>query len=460
MSKLINSGLLVCVILFSGCSLIRTAEQPSGINMPETWNEAADAPANQQVSWWKDFNDPQLDKLIDQALRTNNDFRAAAIRVRRAQLQASQVDTNLTPSLSVGASTGTTRTFDPIVDSRSSSVSASVSYELDLWGKLSSQRDAAQLELDATGADCQAFALSLIGTTARQYWQVVLLKQFVELNAADIASAEKSLALTRTRYEAGAVSELSILQAELSLFNQQAAQTQLVQQLTEARHALAILFDQAPESEVITPTALPNTTLPSIAAGIPAETLANRPDLHAAELRLRGALVNVDITRTSFYPTFTLTGSLGAASTALTSFSQNAVSSLGAALSLPFIQWNTTRLAIKVSKSQYEEAVINFRQRLYVALSEVEDSLSARAQLLKEETKLGLAKTRAQRAEKIAHNRFDEGVTDIQPWLDAQAGLRGSERAVAQNRSNQLNNQVRIYKALGLGATSNEIVCR
>lgn len=451
--------LVLSFVLLDSCTSAHGPIRPPAVQLPEKWSTSSEAIVKEQVSWWKKFNDPQLDALIEKALLTNNDFAAAIIRVRRAQIQAGLIDTNRTPSIAAGANVGLNHTFNPQATNYTSGVSASMSYELDLWGKLSNQRDAAHWEAQASDADCKAFALSLLGTTTRLYWQAAYLNQLLSLNAADIDSAEKTLALTKARYKAGAVSALNTVQAELNVSTQQASRTQLVQQRVEARHALAILFNQPPESDVVDPSALLNLPLPSVAAGLPAEILANRPDLRAAELRLRESLVNVDVTRKSFYPTLSLTSSFGTASAALLSFLQNPIATLGAGLSLPFIQWNTTQLTIRVSKTQYEEAVVNYRQRLYVALAEVEDSLSARAQLMAENAKLVLARSQAQRAESIAHVRFKAGFTDVQLWLDAQASLRSIERSVVLNQLNQLNNQVNLYKALGLGASSNLINC-
>lgn len=460
MNRLFFAFLLLYLGLVSGCSLLRTSEQPSGINLPEQWSKSTSALVQQPVAWWKNFNDPQLDSLIEQSLSKNNDFKAATLRVRRAQLQAAQVDTNLTPSVAIGGSSGFFRTFNPRDTTRTIGASASVSYELDFWGKLALQREAAELEVAATDADCQVFALSTVSTTARLYWQIAYLNQLLSLSRTDIESAEKILTLTKVKYETGAVGELNKVLAELNLYNQQAFYTQLMQQRVEARHAFAIMFDQPPNSSVFEPMALQEVALPTVAAGIPAEILANRPDLRSAELRLRATLLNVDITRTAFYPTFSLTATLGATSFALENLARDAVASLGASLALPFVQWNSMSLAIGVSKAQYEEAVINFRQRLYIALAEVEDALSARTQLIEEESKLGLVRARTKRAETIAHTRFVEGITDIQVWLNAQASLRGAERSVMTNRLNQLNNQVNIYKTLGLGTTSSSFTCR
>lgn len=434
--------------------MTQTPWQSPEATVPDKWSADADSSVAESEAWWTKFGDPQLDSLVDQALRTNNDFAAAAIRVRQAQLRADLVGTNRSPDVSAAANTSVTRTFDPVTDYRSSSSNLWLSYEVDLWGKLSGQRDAAHLEARATAVDCRAYALSTIGTTTRLYWQLAYLNQQLAFNAADVEYTEKTLALTKARHSAGAVSALNIAQAELDLANQQAYRTQLIQQRVEARNALAILLNQPPESEVVDPPRLSDAPLPSVAAGIPAAILANRPDLHAAELRLREALVNVDVTRASFYPTFSLTGSLGTSSIALSKMFSNPTATLGAGLSLPFLQWNTMKLSIRISEAHYEEAVVSYRQRLYSALAEVENSLSARTQFLAEEEKLRQALTLAKRAESLARLRFESGYTDIQAWLYAQVSMRSAERALLQNRLNQMNNLAYLYRALGLGATS------
>lgn len=459
MKRSLRYFLLAGVVLSSGCGSLRTPWNAPEANLPANWETVTGAAIPGQEIWWKNFGDPQLNGLVDQVLRTNNDFAAAVIRVGRARLQAGLVDTSRTPSVAVGGNTTVTRTTDPESTSHSSGVRASLSFELDLWGKLASQRDAAHWEAKATEADCRAFALSLVGTTTRLYWQVAYLNQLLALAAADIEYAERTLALARVRYEAGAVSALNVAQAELSLSSQRAYRTQLVQQRVEARHALAILSNQPPETDVAVPRRLSDTPLPAVAAGLPAGVLANRPDLYAAELRLRESLANVDFTRSFFYPTLTLTGSLGTASTALRDLLQNPVATLGAGLVLPFVQWNTTQLSIRVSETQYEEAVVGYRQRLYTALAEVEDGLSSRTQLMAEGDALRAAVAQARRAESISRTRYEAGFTEIQLWLDAQASLRSTQRSLIANRLNQLNSQVNLYKALGLGAGAERIRC-
>ena len=131
---------------------------------------------------------------------------------------------------------------------------------------------------------------------------------------------------------------------------------------------------------------------------------------------------------------------------------KNPVATLGAGLALPFLQWNTARLTVGVSQTQYEEAVVGFRQSLYTALSEVENALSSRTQLRDESIKLALALQEAQRAEKLSEVRYRAGATALQPVLDAKDRRRTAEVSLALNRLNQFNATMTLYKALGGGA--------
>ncbi|MCI3208785.1 MULTISPECIES: efflux transporter outer membrane subunit [Pandoraea] len=452
--------------LLVGCAGVRHDPLPA-VQVPAQWAAAPGAGAGTVATagtaaviapdFWRAFGDPVLDKLITDVLAVNNDLAVAGIRVYRAQLQAGLADTNLTPSVTVNGNGTVSRTLDTHAMGRKSTLQATASYELDLWGKLAAQRDAARWEYEATDADREAARLSLIGTTAQLYWTIGFLNQQIANSESNIAYTERILALVRSRYAAGAVSGLDVAQTEGSLADQRAALTLLVQQRTESRNAVAILFDRPPEQAAPEPSTLPMQALPAVPAGLPAGLLGRRPDLRAAELRLRGTLANVDITRTSFYPTFTLTGQLGTTSTSLERVLQNPVGSLGLGLALPFIQWNTMQLQIKVSQTQYEEAVVNFRKSLYTALSEVENALSARDQITRESEQRALSVTQAQRAETLLRLRYRAGAIDVQPWLQQLQLLRTAQTADAQTRLNRLNNRMALYKALGGAGNASDV---
>ncbi|WP_425495121.1 efflux transporter outer membrane subunit [Pandoraea aquatica] len=452
-------ALASAAVLLTGCAGVRHDPLPA-VPVPAQWATSTAAAGNAATiapDFWRAFGDPVLDRLITDVLAVNNDLAAAGIRVYRAQLQAGLADTNLTPSVTVGGNASVQRTLDTHVMGRKSNLSASASYELDLWGKLAAQRDAARWEYEATDADREAARLSLIGTTAQLYWTIGFLNQQIANTESNIAYSERILALVRSRYAAGAVSGLDVAQTEGNLADQRAALTQFVQQRTENRNALAILFDRPPEQAAAEPSTLPTQALPVVPAGLPAELLGRRPDLRAAELRLRETLANVDITRTSFYPTFTLTGQVGTTSASLERVLQNPIGSLGVGLALPFIQWNTMQLQIKVSQTQYEEAVVNFRKSLFTALSEVENALSAREQLTREGEQRALSLVQAQRAETLLRLRYQAGAIDVQQWLQQLQLLRTAQTADAQTRFNRLNNRMVLYKVLGGAGNASDV---
>ena len=253
----------------------------------------------------------------------------------------------------------------------------------------------------------------------------------------------------QAKYLAGAVSGIDPAQSRQTLETQRANLTQLIQQLVEARNRLAILFDQTPENSVPELRQLPDGPLPTVVAGLPADILGRRPDLRAAELRLREYLADVDATRASFYPTISLTGSLGSSSTSLANILQNPVAALGVGLALPFVQWNTAKLNIKVSETEFEEAVVNFRQTLYKALSDVENALSANGQYQAESVHLEQALALSRKAEELAGIRYRAGATGVQAWLDEQERRRNAETSLLTNHLNRLNTLMKLYQAVG-----------
>ena len=444
-------------LILAGCGALHAPYRTPAADIPAQFTHAASTSASAAAIdgglWWRQFGDPQLDSLIDEALRRNNDLAAAAIKVRRAQLMAGIAADNKLPQPSVRADTGYKHNLrgDPR-RAHTNSINATVSYELDLWGRLGSLEDVAKWEALATAEDLESAALTLIGTTAGLYWQAAYLNQRIASGEQSIAYAEKTLALVQVQYRAGAVSSLEWLEARQNVAAQRAGQTLLLRQQVENDNALAILFDGPPgamRDEHAAPMRLPGYALPAPAAGVPAEVLARRPDLRAAEQRLRGTLVNIDATRAAYYPTFTLTGSAGGSSDRLRDVLQNPAASLGLGLVLPFVQWNRMQLDIKVAQADYEIAVAGFRQSLYNALSEVENALSAREQYAQQAVLLEQRLDAANRVERLYETRYRAGAVALNVFLDAQEKRRAAEIDAADNRVNALNNQMTLYRALG-----------
>ncbi|WMD18416.1 efflux transporter outer membrane subunit [Achromobacter seleniivolatilans] len=446
---------LALLLALGGCgSLLRSDYEPPLTEAPAAWKYAAPgnamAPLADGGAWWRNFNDPVLDGLIDAVLARNNDLAAAAIRVRRAQYQAGLSEDKLIPQLGGDANVTRNRSlYGDRAIARTNAAELTVSYEVDLWGKLSRQRDAAQWEALATEQDRQSAALSLVGTTATLYWQTAFINQRIASSEESIAYARKTQDLVRAQYAAGGASALELAEAEQTVASQQAAHTLLVQQRVEYTNALTILFDGPPDRSMADPARLPSYPMPEARAGVPAELLGRRPDLRAAELRLRESLATVDATRASFYPPVTLTGALGSSSPTLSNVLQNPIASLGVGLTLPFLQWTQMQLNIKISKADYEERVVNFRQALYQAMADVENALSNRTQLTLQAEQLDLSLRAAREAERLYEVRYRAGAVSLKDWLDAQEKRRTAEIARDENGLNRLVNQVTVYRALG-----------
>lgn len=444
---------LSMMLLLAGCGGILTRSQYTRpeVTIPQEWQESSltGTTVATKAQWWQDFNDPVLSELIELALKSNNNLAAATIRVKRAQLSARLTDTNRTPSVSVGANSSISRDLQNHVETKTSGASATASYEPDLWGKLASARDASSWEAEATESDRWSTALSLVGTVATNYWTIAYLNERIESAEASIANAERILELIEVKHQTGAVSALDKVQAQQTVASQKAQLTELQQQRSETRNALSILFDQTPESTMPERQRLPEGALPEVQAGIPASLLAQRPDVQAAEQRLRKYHATVDGTHASYYPNFTLTGTLGTISTSLIEVIKNPYTALGVGLTLPFIQWNTMSLNVEIAQKDYEEAVVNFRQTFYSALSDVENSLAARENFNEKILQLQNSLELARKAEQLTEIRYRTGSTSLQLWLDAQESRRDAERALALVRLNQLKNCMTLYLTLG-----------
>jgi len=405
--------------------------------------EGTDA-SNQAADWWTAFNDPALDVLVGEVLARNNDLAAAALKVQKAQLQAGLTRLDQFPSASgsLGVSSSDTTSY---------SSSLSVSYEVDLWGRLAASARAAEWEAQATEEDRQAAKLALIGTTAELYWRIAYTHQQIAVGKQNLAYAIKVRDLVTIQHNAGAVSGVELAEADQSVNSQRASLSDLQQQLVEYRSAVTVLRGGEPWPESSEPQSLPDTPLPEIRAGVPAELLGRRPDLRAAELRLRETLADVDIAKTALYPGLSLTASGGASSSDLGSLFNNPTGSIGAALSLPFLDFPRLSRNVKISQKSYDIAVLNFKTTLLQALADTDNALSDRTQLVEQGAAQAASLEAARKAEALYALRYRTGAVALRVWLDAQQSLRQSQLSYDNNRLSQLINQSTLYQVLGGG---------
>ncbi len=439
-----KTGILVSALLLTACASTHydTPQAPMTAQFAHA-GPGTDA-ASQSADWWTAFGDPTLNTLVANVLAHNNDLAAAALRVQQAQLQAGLTRLDQFPSANGGLSASTS-------DGTRFSASLGVSYEVDLWGRLAANSRAANWEAQATEEDRQAAKLALIGTTAELYWRIAYTHQQIVAGEQNLASAIKVRDLVTIQHDAGAVSGVEVAEADQSVNSQRASLSGLQQQLVEYRSAVTVLLGGDPWPESSEPQNLPDIPLPEVRAGVPAELLSRRPDLRAAELRLRETLADVDIAKTAFYPGLSLTASGGASSSELGSLFNNPTGSIGAALSLPFLDFPRLSRNVKISQKSYDIAVLNFKTTLLQALADTDNALSNRTQLAEQGASQAASLGAARKAEALYAIRYRTGSVALRVWLDAQQSLRQSQLSYDNNRLSQLINQSTLYQALGGG---------
>ncbi len=416
--------------------------------MPQQFAHAPSNPNAPKISenWWQSFNDPKLNALVDTVLAKNNDLAASAIRVQQAEDRAGIASLDQWPSAS-GSVSGSKTTGSPA----SYSARATISYEADLWGRLASASRSAHFEASASQQDLDAARLSLVGTTCELYWRIAFLHQQITSRQASLDYARRNLEFVRVQHQAGTASGVEEAEAEQTVNSQLSQLSGLQQTLVEQRAALALLMNGQPMAEADEPQVLPDTVLPEVNAGLPAELLGRRPDLKASEMRLRETLADYDSTRASFYPALNLTIGGGGTSPDLSTVLNHATSSVGASLSLPFLDFPRNHLNIKVARKSYDIAVLNFKQTLLQALADTDNTLSNRTQLAVQGQALAKSLDDAKKAEALYAVRYRAGSVSLRIWLDAQDSLRQAQLAYDSNRLDQLVNQSTLYQALGGG---------
>lgn len=440
-----------------GCAaVVKTPYQAPTVQTPNSF--AYDNVKSQQIQaelyadqWWTLFGDTQLNQLVDQVIQRNADLAVAGINLQTARLKAGLARDQQGPRVSSGVSTGHSFDLNSGDDAaKGLSLNAGVSYELDLFGKLARQTEAAKWESLATEQDLQATGQTLIGTTANLYWQLGYLNERYNTAQQSLAATQKTYELVRTQYRAGAVSGLDLTQAEQSVQSQKASLSQIEQQRVETRTALAVLL-QIPVQQlnIQEPQRLPRINLPYIAAGLPADILSRRPDLRAAELRLRESLASKDATKASYCPSISLTGNLGSTSTSLANLLKNPALTLGASLSLPFLQYNDMKKDIKISELDYEKAIVQYRNTLYQAFADTENALSNRSELDKQVAFQQKNLELADKTERLTEVRYRNGAIALKNLLDAQETTRNARLALVQTKQSQYNAYVVLMQALG-----------
>ena len=459
--------LLLLTVLLAGCRSVGPDYQRPGAEPAAGWREPVPVGvATLDPTWWRMFNDPELDTLVERALAANQSLRKAVARYdeARATLRAAVADTGPSSTLSSSGSraraseNGKQPGAGPDVAGRKLTentfrVSLDTSYELDLWGRVRRSLENAEAQLAAQDAATQTVRLTLTAEVVQTYFNLRALDAELAVLDRTIVLRRDALETNRARVAGGLGLDADVSRAETELANAEADAAEVARRRSIYENALAVLCGDAPaQFRVAARGALPPPpAMP--AAGLPSELLLRRPDIAEAERLAAAQSAAIGVTKAEFLPAVRLTGALGAESVELKDlFSWDSrLWSVGPSVSLPVFKSTSNRAALKAAEALYEQAVAEYRQRALVAFREVEDALgNARAY-----AEQSAAQERALAAALRTANYFDQrlrgGLIGSLEAVDAQRSLLQAERAQAQTLGSTYAVRIQLIKALGGG---------
>lgn len=414
--------------------------------------EAKDVTDNLTQDLWLKFKDPMLNTLILEALERNADYLTALNNVKKAMVAADITDTNLIPTINADLRSSISKDLSKSSSSnKSSSSSIGLSYEVDLFGKLSAQRKQSSLEFKATEFDALTARMTLISTVAKIYWDIIYYQDAIDLSIQNINHSKETLIIMQERYASGDVSELELIESKRDLLNMQETLAENETLLKNNLTAMNILLLKVPDEKLTLNTSLKDLTLPSIKHGLKADILQHRPDLAAAEYSLKASLANVDVKRLSMYPSFTLTANLSAGEAdEIANFFKDPVGSVAGMLSFPFLNYYQRQLDIDLASLDKDGQEIQFVKLYYQALGEVDDALKEielyNLKLQNSQRTLILNKKR----EDIYLTQYKAGKVPLKDYLQAQTERRNSEMELLKFKNVQLNNIMTFGKSVGV----------
>jgi len=442
------------------------ATQPeTGIQLPDQWTATNEEPSAPLVErWWEDFDAVPLTAAIDRALEYNTDMLAAAARVDQAAAQARIAGADLKPQVGAGLSgLRTKRNFvgfpipgseDRVLTTVSSNygVSVDLSWEIDLWGRLSAQAREGIAAFQASQADYEGMRLSIAGQTAKAWFAVAEAQVQLDLAERTVATLTRSAAQVRDRFERGIRPPLDLRLALAQLYAAQAAVPARARQLDFASRQMEVLLGLYPGRDSVFPEQLIATPA-EIPAGLPAELVSRRPDLVAAERRLTASQQRLKGARASLYPRLSLTASGGTSSVGLTDLVDGnfSVWSLAGNLIAPLFQGGRLRAGVDLAAAGIDEAVASYIGSALRAYSEVESTLATEEFLSARVAALEQATIQSRAAEELALDRYRNGLEGFITVLDSQRRTFEAESAWIAGRRERLDNRVDLYLALGGG---------
>lgn len=362
---------LLATTVLSGCAAT-TTDVPSleaELNYTQEVREKFQA----DLDWWKAYNNDELNYLTSFALKNNPDMLKAAVKIQKQLANLNLSESDLFPTLtgSLGASSKK-KLNDGKKSTQTFSGELALNYEIDLYGKIADARDAQEFELNATVADAESARLSVVNSVVDLYFNLLYLRDTIELTQKNINTYSSLLDIASARFNTGKADKLEITQARQSLIAEQTALLNAQTQYKEMEQSLRNVLNLKPsDGFVLGKASILKQPLLTPHLSVPVSVLANRPDLTAAQYRLKKAFKTVKVSEKSWYPTISLNGAIGSSSDRAKSTFDFPYLLGGVSVNLPFLDWNSVKNNVKIAKADYDIALIDFKDALAQALNEV-----------------------------------------------------------------------------------------
>ena len=460
--------LVVCAL--SGCAVGPDYKRPE-VQITPSYKEAGEwKPAQPQDDfdrgkWWGAFGDPQLNALVGQVEVSNQNVLVAEARFGQARALAAASRAAYFPTLDADVSVVRSRsptgviggtTAGRIITNRSASLSSA--WEADLWGRLRRTVESSEAGAQASAADLAAARLSAQAELASSYFQLRILDAQRRFLEDTVAAFQKSLDLTKNRYDAGVAAKVDLVQAETQLKSTQADAIDTGVQRAQLEHAIAVLIGKAPAEFSIAPVPLA-VTMPRIPMGLPSELLERRPDVAAAERRVAAANAQIGVAKAAYFPSLTLSASYGSRSADASQWFTvpSRFWSIGPALAQSIFDAGLRRAQTEQAIAAYDATVAQYRQAVLAGFQEVEDNLAA-LRILGEEAEVQESAVRAARESVLlTTNQYKAGIVSYINVVTVQTTQLSNERTAMGILGRRLVAAVTLVKALGGGWSAAEI---
>ena len=444
-----------CALVLAACTTVGPdyrAPGPGELPVPESYHGRAPETAPGELArWWERFDDPLLTRLVEEAGAANLDLAVAAARLTQAREALVQAQAGRVPT--VGASGGARRGVGDGDDRTSLDLGADIAWEVDLFGRIARGIEAARADAEGAFYDREALRVAIAAEVATNYVEARLAQERLALARDSLAIADDNLQIARWRVQAGLVSSLDAEQARAQRAQTAASIPALESGFASAAYRLAVLTGRAPGA--LTDALAPPRPIPegpeSVAVGIPADTLRQRPDLRAAERTLAGQTARIGVAEAQLYPGLRLGGNIGTAAFSIGGLLDAITGAIFAGIDQTLFDGGRLRSQLRSQEAATEAALASYRQTVLTALEEVENALLALDAARERQAQFAIAQEAASNTALLARIQYRAGLTDFRTLLDAERSLLSARDGLANARGDETLALVRLYRALGGG---------